>query len=268
MVRDLPLEFPCELAETYPENRPVCQRCRRNNLSCGYHVRLTWQEDNIARGLCHGRAGVWSKADKKKDNVRARRANTSENIHHRQFPRIERARFLNTTVKDVQMLLDRTDPEEKDNVEIDIDRQEEEEEIEYPSLFIDESRHPQRALSLLKAQSKFDQYDPILLSYFEAVICSSSTLLDDEKSNPYRHVLLPMALQSPGVYHATLAISANVLRLTRSEYAVLALEHRQHALQRLITIMTQEQLGSREMDEMLGMVLMLCWYEVCKPPSV
>ncbi|EXJ91987.1 hypothetical protein A1O3_00537 [Capronia epimyces CBS 606.96] len=130
---------------------------------------------------------------------------------------------------------------------------------------------PQRPLAHLDRHSKFARYDPILLSYYEAVICSTSTLLDDEKNNPYRHVLLPMALQSPGIYHATLAISAHTLCLARSEYAVIALEHRQQALKRLITILSREECDDSEMDEVLGLVLMLCWFEIsdgCNPSWV
>ncbi|KEF52918.1 uncharacterized protein A1O9_10824 [Exophiala aquamarina CBS 119918] len=163
-------------------------------------------------------------------------------------------------------------PEEVDGGDMNVDLELEDWDVmEYEDLRLDPGS-PQKALATFARASKASPYDPMLLSHYEAVICSSSTLLDDERNNPYRHVLLPMALDSPGVYHATLAISANVLRLGQPEYAVVALDHRQKALRRLITLLENGGADtSREMDEMLGLVLMLCWFEIsdgCSPSWV
>ena len=71
-----------------------------------------------------------------------------------------------------------------------------------------------------------------------------------------------MALQSEGLYHATLAIAANTLGLSDSKYRVPALEHHNRALSHLRGLLTHDTWGEKELDEMLGLVLMLCWFDV------
>ncbi|BCS22989.1 fungal specific transcription factor domain-containing protein [Aspergillus puulaauensis] len=100
------------------------------------------------------------------------------------------------------------------------------------------------------------------MSYFERIICSSSTLVDNAHCNPYRYLILPMALASDGLYHATLAIAANTLRLSNPLYRLPALEHHHHALAYLRGLLDQDQWTDRELDEMTGLVLMLCWFEI------
>nr|XP_001392247.2 hypothetical protein ANI_1_1660074 [Aspergillus niger CBS 513.88] len=99
--------------------------------------------------------------------------------------------------------------------------------------------------------------DQMLLAFFEAVICSSSTLVDNVQSNPYRYLILPMALNSDGIYHAALAISANTLRLSKVRYRVPALEHHHRALLYLQSLLDRDSWSDWEMDEILGLVLML-----------
>ncbi|EED15928.1 hypothetical protein TSTA_010460 [Talaromyces stipitatus ATCC 10500] len=115
-------------------------------------------------------------------------------------------------------------------------------------------------------------YDSALLSYYEAVVCSSSTLLDDAKNNPYRHLILPMAMQSEGLYHATLAVSAQILRIAEPRFRFAALDHGYRALRCLIASLQRGQSGTlllprdtpsqTEIDEILGLALMLCWFEI------
>ncbi|KAI9846611.1 MAG: hypothetical protein M1837_003852 [Sclerophora amabilis] len=170
------------------------------------------------------------------------------------------ANFLNTTVDDVRQYLHFDDEEEEiirewyneDGLDSN----------DSDSNDMDDLPHPS-SLVLSSSRSTTSNTDAMLIAYYESVICSSSTLLDDEANNPYRFVILPMALQSDALYQATLAISANTLRLKHPEYAVIALGHRQKALKGLIDIINRPDCGSRETDEMLGLVLMLCWFEIC-----
>jgi hypothetical protein len=124
-------------------------------------------------------------------------------------------------------------------------------------------------------------YDSALLSYYEAVVCSSSTLLDDAKNNPYRHLILPMAMQSEGLYHATLAVSAQILRIAEPRFRFAALDHGHRALRCLIASLqrgqsvpkhtSQTKMLHAEIDEILGLALMLCWFEItdgCRPSWV
>ncbi|KAJ5787570.1 transcriptional regulator family: Fungal Specific TF [Penicillium paradoxum] len=104
--------------------------------------------------------------------------------------------------------------------------------------------------------------DPVLMSYFEHIICSSSTLVDNAHYNPYRYLILPMALQSEGLYHAALAVAANTLKLSDQRYRLSALEHHHRALTHLRSLLNQDNWTEHELDEMLGLVLMLCWFDI------
>ncbi|KAF2151519.1 hypothetical protein K461DRAFT_280304 [Myriangium duriaei CBS 260.36] len=105
-------------------------------------------------------------------------------------------------------------------------------------------------------------FDPYLLSYFEAVVCSSSTLLDDQNNNPYRHLLLPMALQSVSIYHAVLAVSAQILSISNFQYRTTALEHSIRATQALSVSLRQDNHEPSGLREMEALTLILCWLDI------
>ncbi|KAJ5607718.1 transcriptional regulator family: Fungal Specific TF [Penicillium hordei] len=94
--------------------------------------------------------------------------------------------------------------------------------------------------------------DPMLMSYFEHIICSSSTLVDNAHYNPYRYLILLMALQSDGIYHAALAIAANTLKLSDQRYRLPALEHHHRALNHLRSLLNRDNWVENELDEILA----------------
>ncbi|PYI03326.1 hypothetical protein BO78DRAFT_323076 [Aspergillus sclerotiicarbonarius CBS 121057] len=226
------------------ETHPVCRRCARNNRSCGYGLRLTWLEESVAKGICHGREGVWSKNGQKKGDAdradRAERVQCSPPIPQRQWM------FLHTSVHDVERFC--------------LGYQGRNDTIwpKYPRQL---PLSPAMSTMPVPAQGRSTN-DTTLLAFFEAVICSSSTLVDNAQSNPYRYLILPMALDSEGIYHAALAISANTLRLSEARYRVPALEHHHRALLYLRSLLGRGSWTDREMDEILGLVLMICWFEI------
>ncbi|KAI2831045.1 transcriptional regulator family: Fungal Specific TF [Aspergillus niger] len=206
------------------ETHPVCRRCARNNRCCEYSLQLTWLDESIAKGVCHGRAGVWSKNGRKRKDVSNEQSlemvrHTVPKASHQQWM------FLNTSADDVNRLC-----------------------MQYQTVYGGILPSHQRRLILSPAlntmpatASNRSREDQMLLAFFEAVICSSSTLVDNVQSNPYRYLILPMALNSDGIYHAALAISANTLRLSKVQ---------------------SRDWSNWEMDEILGLVLMLCWFEI------
>lgn len=236
----------------------------------------------MAKGVCHGRAGVWSKHNGKttderlwlqqqgKKRSRLRSPPSSHGHGHPFSPSREneghghgRGRsspsanvFLNTTTDDLRLYFDYSHAVGDG-------------EYVTSRLHSVEPNGGALALSLppslgygAAAFGSVFNYDHALLSHYEAVICSSSTLQDDANSNPYRHLILPMAMQSEGLYHAVLAISANILRIADPKYGVAALEHRQRALHTLIAVLNQGRWSDQQVDEALGLVLILCWFEV------
>lgn len=232
------------------ETHPICRRCSRKNSPCGYGIRLVWHEESLARGVCHGRAGVWSKRidsgrATQKNNIRQgtdsedRETQPSKTAKYRS----RKWMFLNTTMKDLEIHFDGG-------------------RIRCSSA---EARQRRESLGSGITTIPCDgrsNLDPILMSFFEQVICSSSTLVDNSLYNPYRYLILPMALESQGLYHATLAIAANTLKLSDSKYSLPALEHHSRALSHLRALLSHDSWGEKELDEMLGLVLMLCWFDV------
>ncbi|KAL4806610.1 fungal-specific transcription factor domain-containing protein [Aspergillus unguis] len=206
------------------ETRPVCRRCERLKIACGYGIRLIWHEESMARGVCHGR----SRKTFCSPRPRVRAQSDTK-------PGPASWMFLNTSTTDIELYLD-------------------------PS--IHQKKPFQIFSSLSTAPAALLPTDPHLLSFFERTICSSSTLIDNAHCNPYRYLILPMALASTGLYHATLAIAANTLRLSNPAYRVPALEHHSRAVASLRRLLSQDEWSARELDEMVGLVLMLCWFDI------
>jgi hypothetical protein len=229
------------------ETRPVCRRCARNNASCGYGIRLVWHEESLARGICHGRSGVWSKrkdSQQKNTSYSQQEVKTEDKLLQPYANAIDRPwMFLNTTMVDLQVHFDGVQSNRK-----------------YSEAYLQASSLLPR-LNTFPSEQRSD-FDPFLMTYFERVICSRSTLVDNAHCNPYRYLILPMALQSEGLYHAALAIAANTLRLSDQRYRLLALEHHHQALKHLRILLNQDSWMEKEVDEMLGLVLMLCWFDV------
>ncbi|KAL3462375.1 fungal-specific transcription factor domain-containing protein [Aspergillus heterothallicus] len=227
------------------EGRPKCRRCARLNVECGYGIRLIWHEESIARGVCHGREAVWSKRENSNKSKRlagqASWLSREEAGAHLPAQAPQEWIFLNTSTHDLELYLDQFQDTDQ---------------LAVSSLV---SLSP--PLTTLPSDSRTCD-DPTLLAYFERIICSSSTLVDNAHCNPYRYLILPMAMSSTGLYHATLAIAANTLRLSNPSYRLPALEHHSRALGHLRYLLSQDEWTERELDEMIGLVLMLCWFEI------
>jgi hypothetical protein len=205
--------------------------------------------------VCHGRAGVWSKrgeADRGQPEGKSRQGVKSKGRSVRQTELTVYSNrnwiFLNTTFGDLEIHFDGTFPRKA-----------------RPASTLPEYRSLTPCLSTFPNSGRRSECDPALMSYFENIICSSSTLVDSAHYNPYRYLILPMALESEGLYHATLAIAANTLRLSDSRYRLPALEHHHRALSHLRELLSHDTWGEKELDEMLGLVLMLCWFDVIVP---
>lgn len=246
----------------------------KSGLDCSYGLQLIWHEESLSKGVCHGRAGVWSKNGQRKDDTQLRsRESDRRYASVTTRPSSSRGVFLNTTMNDVKLYFEYAGMAEEDD------------QNEKQDLIPNETQQLTLSLPVLSTNTlgnirTFD-YDSALLSYYEAVVCSSSTLLDDAKNNPYRHLILPMAMQSEGLYHATLAVSAQILRIAEPRFRFAALDHGHRALRCLIaslqrgqsrpTHTSQMQMSHAEIDEVLGLALMLCWFEItdgCRPSWV
>lgn len=110
-------------------------------------------------------------------------------------------------------------------------------------------------------------YDEILFSFYERKICSTSTFVDNSSKNPYRGMLLPLALRSEAVLDAIHAISARVLALRDPRYLELALAYHSKALQHLNHAIDEISAEDKSIFEACALSMLLCWFEVCFLPQ-
>lgn len=187
---------------------------------------------------------MWSKRDSpsRKKSTNSRKGDALDHARESSASAARAWTFLNTSVTDLEIYFNLRDEGQIEDLR--------------------SKAPPPPSLSTFPLSESRSTHDPALMSYFERIICSSSTLVDNAHCNPYRYLILPMALSSDGLYHATLAIAANTLRLSNPSYRIPALEHHHHALGYLRSLLDQDKWTDRELDEMTGLVLMLCWFEV------
>ena len=110
-------------------------------------------------------------------------------------------------------------------------------------------------------------YDEALVSFFDSVICSTSTFIDSAKHNPYREIFMPLALRSPGALSAIQAIAARILALRESRFDNAAMRYYSRTLGHLITVIDGVQTDDSTLEEACALTVLLCWFEVGLPRS-
>ena len=110
-------------------------------------------------------------------------------------------------------------------------------------------------------------HDATLMSFYDRVICSTATVEDTTEGNPFRGVLIPLALNSPAVLSAIQAVSAKVMTLRQPSYHEKALFYYSSALKRLVTTIDNLPKSDAGLFEACVMSILLCWFEVCSQAS-
>lgn len=90
-------------------------------------------------------------------------------------------------------------------------------------------------------------------------MCSTCTLLDG-KDNGYKHVIIPILLNSSLLMRSVLAVSANHLRFQDTRYHVTALQYRGSTLRSLQRLISNP--GKTSKSELLSTILMLCFFDI------
>lgn len=92
-------------------------------------------------------------------------------------------------------------------------------------------------------------------------MCSTCTLLTaDCQDNGYKHVILPILLNSSLLLKSVLAVAANHLRLQDTRYHITALQYRGTTLRSLQNLISNPGTASR--SELLSTILMLCFFDI------
>ncbi|KAL1889644.1 hypothetical protein Sste5346_008763 [Sporothrix stenoceras] len=355
------------------EHRPICHKCSKAGLSCSYGMRLTWIEDSIARGTCHGREGLANKGRKKRMSAKlvtglslssststasglstspsstsSARQKRGVSPYHAVDPATvsDRTRhntlfYINTSYDDVMFYLDsdadRCEPRhgkakkarkdkssqanqvditglhsdtisnvDYNDIELDFDLLPYDDLVEQELLDAlapvephthtldifnnNNTNNNARATQPVLNRALTGRWAPLfgnipaaeshLLDFYTAIVCSKATMLDERDHNPFRFILLPMAMSSRRVYYGLLAVAASKLAASAAAAAsssdthntqahALALTYRQYALgglrQFLSTIRPTEP---EDLLEALAAAIPLCWFEVadhCQP---
>ncbi|EPE06881.1 hypothetical protein F503_03308 [Ophiostoma piceae UAMH 11346] len=280
------------------EHRPACLKCQKAGLSCSFGVRLTWIEDSIARGMCHGREGVINKTRKRaRSSTQTTQAtsraassvpstascNTLQNTISPLDQRLSPLHFINTSYQDVVFYLQADDDDAHDStipatrrnhVRVDngnADMLSCEDITKAPS-----PAHQEQAGSITRVLGgkwaplfgNISRAESHLLDFYTVIVCSKATILDEREHNPFRFILLPMAMSSTRIYHGLLAVAAGKMAATGKDCHTLALKYRQYALGGLRQLLSTLSTEPQDLVEALASAIALCWFEIadhCQP---
>ena len=117
------------------------------------------------------------------------------------------------------------------------------------------------------SQNQVPNYDATLMSFYDRVICSTATVEDTTEGNPFRGVLIPLALNSPAVLSAIQAVSAKIMTLRQPSYHEKALFFHSSALMCLVTTIDNLPKSDTGLFEACVVSILLCWFEVCSQAS-
>ena len=293
-----------------PETRPRCQKCARLKLSCHYGIRLQWVEDSEARGICHGRQGVWSsngtarhgkgKPHSKSASISSQPPSSPLALRPASAASASPTFFLNTFDGDIQHYLvvsgsGRSAPAYITLPGMDsfLDKKEaedSEEESGYPCVArpaIEKQKQPTSDRPPHRSRGrhqKFDLWRPVslnpaglancltesdeyILQFYVQVVCSTTTILDDEFHNPQRYALIPMTSSSERVLAAVLAIGATKLAYNDARFRRRALYHRHQVIANLAGLLEDIHTDHTRYLEALASTMILCWCDVCSYPT-
>ncbi|KAI1379316.1 fungal-specific transcription factor domain-containing protein [Hypoxylon crocopeplum] len=271
------------------ESRPRCRKCHKANRTCQYGIRLQWLEDSVARGIRHGREGVW-----RPKYTTTRNACTPSSLSRERFqesPDSEGYRaglkgvvyFLNTFSRDIHLywrlqapgeaigdiaLLDEDSPEGNGQLEhLSVASASIEDHEPVSSPYYDEFGglcwKPTRPIgNAFGFTDQMTQHDGYILKYYNAVVCTSASLVDDQRHNPFRYLILPMAAHSSTIFAAILAVGAVKLAYNDPRYHHRALVHRQRVLTDLKNFLQGVLTDTAKCIEALVSAVMLCWYDI------
>ncbi|KAI1387989.1 uncharacterized protein F4822DRAFT_298391 [Hypoxylon trugodes] len=265
------------------EARPRCGKCHKANLTCQYGIRLQWLEDSVARGIRHGREGAW----------RPKHKDVPPEVRFEESPGSTRYRarlkgvayFLNTFSRDIELYWhSQACKEILDDITIYKEAENDDEDDWIEQQLVARAHVKEHfGLNSSRCYDKFGsprwkptspvgssigfscrmtQLDDYILKYYNAVVCASASLVDDQRHNPLRYLILPMAAHSNTVFAALLAVGAVKMAYNDPRYLHRALVHRQRVLTDLNKFIQGSLSDTSKCLEALVSAVMLCWYDI------
>ena len=261
------------------ETQPICRRCTSAKISCSYAFRLTWEEDALSAGKCHGRSGVWSKHGHSSNPVPQEWKSCLGLEYRFEIPEGRQIRsrqtshnpFFNTTVAHMRLYYGGSNPRvlfgkrcKPPNLRLYCG------DLEVPTVLENQSNstfristhtpldHLYTPISDFPFTSNLKPTEIFLLEYYTTVICHDAThIRRDDENDPLPYILL-RSYYSRALFLGVMMLAANLLSLKNPKYVVLALRYRSLVLKALGEILKS---GS---DESVAIFLacMLCSSEV------
>lgn len=214
------------------EQQPICGRCYRKNKTCDFSTTLVWPDDSLANRGRHDRVH-------RQPAYRNGIASTDEvPLLLTTDLRSGKVYFLNTTVHDI-----------KDH-----------DHLVTNSMLKVTTRveSPLRDLSLIS----IPQLDGMLVTFYDRVLCGAATVEENATGNPFRAVIISMAMTSNAVLNALQAVSAKVIALHQPFYHKAALSYHTGALRGLVKTIDQLAKTDEFLLEACILCMLLCWFEV------
>ena len=252
-------------------------------------------EDSLARGICHGRQRDQIGSGRRKSK---RRSSTPTGMQLT-GPKTEDERsksqifFLNTFYKDIYYYLETNKSQSvaplvrfhsNTNFPQDLDRCEYDDNYDDSSCILARNKSESRTQadhSLIQSTATWisgydfarprmslnltDSLDGHILQYHDLVICSLTTLLDNENQNPNRFAIMPLISSSENVLAAVLAIGATKLAFMYNDEALYqrrAFFHQQRATSKLSRLLWNVNGDLNKWLEALATTLVFCWCDV------
>lgn len=216
------------------EQRPMCSRCYNKDKACDYGTTLIWPDESLAKGVRHGR-----EARQSSYSTAATRTNQLQLAPFIQANGFE-IYFLNTNIADIEHHGYVTPQSRLEIIT----------KIESPDLLQHRTLTP------------IPPCDEKLISFYDRVLCGATTVENNAQGNPFRAVLIPLALQSNAVLNALQAVSAKVLSLHQPSYRKATLLYHTEALSGLVGTIDNVAKNNECHFEACVLCLLLCWFEV------
>lgn len=244
-------------------------------------------------GMCHGRTGVWSEHRKETRNIQYAQYCEETRQKPRQMPHYQGGvrsqsmqsdgtffsgyshsssvisdHFMNTTVHDLLLYRSSRDGCVQQACTTSLELVDETDDELYVKATLLQLAHIHSLynsgrLSDRSPDCVVSSTDNILLSYYDKIICTSTSLLDDSTNNPNRHAMLPLAMRSPSVYQALLMVSASEICRVSKSFELLAIQYREMVLKSIRLAIQNFDRNSDNLEELLAIVIIYCASEVC-----
>lgn len=132
--------------------------------------------------------------------------------------------------------------------------------------FLDQTRTPFKPSLPALIEGVESQLDRRLLNHFVGTASPVFTMFGEEKSNPFKEVLLPLAIDNPGLMHSLLSLAASHLARTDPSVRHAQYHHKDEAIKLLNKGLSNLHIqeGTVIDDSYVATTIVLCLEAICE----